>query len=81
MQDRYTSCIGITNLLHLSCNGHETIDQCPFVSKFEGVTLACCQEAISAHSSWMVVYTLQSHNVAQLRLHTHVVALNMGVML
>ena len=30
MQDRYATCVGMINLLHLSCNGHETFDQLSF---------------------------------------------------
>ena len=41
-KDRYTSCTGTINLLKPSRNGHETFDQCPSVSQFEGVSLICC---------------------------------------
>ena len=79
MQDRYTSSTGVANLLNLSCNSRETFDQCPFVSKF-GVTLARCWEDISAQTSWMVIYALQSHAVAQAAYAYTCGCLNKGVM-
>ena len=73
MQDRYKSCVGITNLLNLSCNGHETFDQMSVCVRDWGCDTCML---LSGHfcSFIMGCWYTPCKVMVLLRLHTHVVA-------
>ncbi len=73
MQDRYTSCIGITKLLHLSCNGHETFDQTSFCVRVRGCD-TCMLFSGHFRSFLMGCSNTPCNIMVLLRLGTHVVA-------